>query len=304
MRARQSFITTLSMIRTREARAAFICSVARNINVAPISFGRRNPRGCSVGGRTGSNIQLYATRIDATTATRRFEVVVSSSLPQNDNSRVAINTSGMPANMLLLEDLDDTDEVDSAAHSYRRGLATIGFITLLFASNSPALHAAFSKTSNAPPVLLINAAVTVVGLLGVAVASPLMKRFVPDPSGGSNGADFFAPSRADAERAGIDADDPMASAKASSDDFVASILAPSAIAGAELGLWKTLGTTANIWGLSQTSSDHGAFLIRLTTLIVPAAQGLSGVPIPTRIWTAIVLALGGGVRVHAGSESI
>ena len=76
--------------------------------------------------------------------------------------------------MLLLKDLD-TDEVDSAAQSYRRGLATIGFITLLFASNSPALHSVFSKTSNMPPVLLINAAVTVVGLLGVVVASPLMK---------------------------------------------------------------------------------------------------------------------------------
>merc|ERR1712216_788858 len=50
---------------------------------------------------------------------------------------------------------------------------------------------------------------------------------------------------------------------------------------------------ANIYGLSQTSSDHGAFLIQLTTLIVPAAQGFMGVPIPTRIWSAIGLALGG-----------
>lgn len=85
----------------------------------------------------------------------------------------------------------------------------------------------------------------------------------------------------------------MKKTKKSPDNIVTRIVGPSTIAGAELGLWKTLGTTANIYGLSQTSSDHGAFLIQLTTLIVPAAQGLSGVPIPTRIWTAIGLALGG-----------
>ena len=51
-------------------------------------------------------------------------------------------------------------------------------------------------------------------------------------------------------------------------------------AGTELGLWKTLGTTANLYGLSLTSANHAAFLIQLTTLIVPAVQGAMGVPIP------------------------
>lgn len=188
----------------------------------------------------------------------------------------------MPSQMLLLE-LVGTDEVDSAERYYRRGLATIGFITLLFASNSPALHSAFSKTSNVPPVLLINAAVTVVGLIGVVAASPLMTRFVPDPSKESNNACSTL----------SQTDDAVASTKTSSKNLITRIWGPSAIAGAELGLWKTLGMTANIWGLSQTSSDHGAFLIQLTTLIVPVAQGISGVPIPTRIWTAIGLAIGG-----------
>ena len=281
----------LPIIWPQEAQA-FIRPVARNINIAPIGGSQRNPREYPFSGCTGSNIQLFSTEVDATTRTRRFEIDVSSSTPQNANSQVAIDTTGMPTNMLLLKDLD-TDEVASAAQSYRRGLATIGFITLLFASNSPALHSAFSKTSNMPPVLLINAAVTVVGLLGVVVASPLMKKFVPDPSKESNSADFFTQSQTNAEKAYDAADDSMASTKTSFDNSIASILGPSAMAGAELGLWKTLGTTANVWGLSQTSSDHGAFLIQLTTLIVPVAQGLSGVPIPTRIWTAIGLALGG-----------
>ena len=257
----------LPIIWPQEAQA-FIRPVARNINIAPIGGSQRNPREYPFSGCTGSNIQLFSTEVDATTRTRRFEIDVLSSTPQNANSQVAIDTTGMPTNMLLLKDLD-TDEVDSAAQSYRRGLATIGFITLLFASNSPALHSAFSKTSNVPPVLLINAGVTVVGLMGVVVASPLMKRFVPDPSKESNSADFFTPSQTNAEKAYVAADDSMAFTNTSSENSIASILGPSAIAGAELGLWKTLRTTANIWGLSQTSLDHGAFLIQLTTLIVP-----------------------------------
>ena len=34
-------------------------------------------------------------------------------------------------------------------------------------------------------------------------------------------------------------------------------------AGLELGLWKSLATTANIAGLSLTTADHGAFLIQV-----------------------------------------
>lgn len=196
-----------------------------------------------------------------------------STLLQNDNSEV-VDTTGMPT--LTIKN-DEADE-----DSYRRGLMTIGFITLLFASNSPALHSAFAMTSSTPPVLLINAAVTVVGLVGVVLASPFLGKVVPDPSkkSGRSSTDLQFAEAVD-------------ETKKSPDNMITRIMGPSTVAGAELGLWKTLGTTANIYGLSQTSSDHGAFLIQLTTLIVPAAQGLSGVPIPTRIWTAIGLALGG-----------
>ncbi len=79
----------------------------------------------------------------------------------------------------------------------------------------------------------------------------------------------------------------------SSDNQLMEISDPLAVAGAELGLWNMLGITANIYGLSQTSSDHGAFLTQLTTLLVPTARGIMGVPIPSRIWTAIRLALAG-----------
>lgn len=187
-----------------------------------------------------------------------------------------VDASGMPPLEITTESVSvDVVEEDDTAAAYRNGLITIGFITLLFASNSPVLHSAFELTSNTPPVLLINAIVSSVGLLGVVLVSPFLEKFITDPSSVANSME-----------------EDSSEMKLSNNGLV-EILGPSAIAGAELGLWKMLGTTANIYGLSQTSSDHGAFLIQLTTLIVPSIQGLMGVPIPTRIWTAIALALGG-----------
>ena len=75
-----------------------------------------------------------------------------------------------------------------------------------------------------------------------------------------------------------------------------------ALMGVPLGLWKTLGTSLNLYGLSLTSADHGAFLIQLTTLIVPVAQGVQGVPIPRRIWLAVGIALAGLLSFEGGLE--
>lgn len=206
---------------------------------------------------------------------------------------------------------------DTASTTYRNGLITIGFITFLFASNSPALHAAFSLTNEPPPVLLVNAAVTAVGLTGVVLGSPFLKSQVPDPSTDPAFESIrkerpLSTAENDVQNDGFQYDGNgdggvevnqagsyVEKQSPSNDDFeksnnmLARFLGPSALAGAELGLYKFLGTTSNIYGLSLTSSDHGAFLIQLTTLLVPAAQGFMGVPIPTRIWTAIGLALGG-----------
>lgn len=183
---------------------------------------------------------------------------------------------GMPTSTLISTEgvtLSTDQELTTATTTYRNGLITIGFITLLFASNSPILRSAWESTANAPPVLLVNAAVSIIGLIGVIATSPFLNRIVTDPSSGQAVED--------------------AANNINNEDLAARLLGPSVIAGAELGLWKCLGTTANIYGLSQTSSDHGAFLIQLTTLIVPVVQGIIGVPIPKRIWAAIGLALGG-----------
>lgn len=183
-------------------------------------------------------------------------------------SQDIVVVDGMPTPVLV------DGEAEDATNKYRVGLITIGFITLLFASNSPILRSAWESTSSAPPVLLINAAVSIVGLVGVIASSSFLNQIVTDPSAQGNTSK---------------------DAKKSDNDLAARIIGPSVVAGTELGLWKFLGTTTNIYGLSQTSSDHGAFLIQLTTLIVPVVQGIMGVPIPKQIWAAIGLALGGVV---------
>ena len=155
---------------------------------------------------------------------------------------------------------------------YRRGLLTIGFITLLFSSNSPALHAAFAEA--APPVLLLNAAVSVVALVGLLFGGPILEATTPLPS--SLLRNQMKQSRNDE----ILADTPP-------------LFSQETMAGLELGLWKFLGTTANLYGLSLTTASHGAFLIQLTTLIVPVVQGIMGVPIPRRVQFSVALALAG-----------
>lgn len=138
---------------------------------------------------------------------------------------------------------------------------------------SPALHAALADNGNAPPVLLLNAVVSVVALCGLVLGGPLLEASTPLPR-------TLMQNKKKKEANSSDKNDGQ-------------LLPLEAQAGLELGLWKMLGTTANLYGLSLTTADHGAFLIQLTTLIVPTVQGIMGVPIPDRIKTAIALALGG-----------
>lgn len=63
--------------------------------------------------------------------------------------------------------------------------------------------------------------------------------------------------------------------------------------GLELGLWRFLGASAHVYGLSMTSAGHGAFLTQLSTLIVPVIQGMRGETIPQRVQVAVAMALVG-----------
>jgi drug/metabolite transporter (DMT)-like permease len=204
---------------------------------------------------------------------------------------------------------------------YQRGLLTIGFCTLVFASMSPAMHACLvtsssdiGQTLGAPPVLLLNAAVSVVAFAGLVLAGPFLERVIPQPSTlqmvqeqkmteqSSSSSSSSVKNKNKATILEFTSQTMMSSTTTtttsstfmnenpftSRNPFTISI---TNRAGVELGLWKFLGTTANLFGLSLTSADHGAFLIQLTTLIVPTVQGVMGVPIPRRIQASIALAL-------------
>ena len=169
------------------------------------------------------------------------------------------------ATTLAPTDNDNNGTPVVSQQEYQRGLITIGFCTLVFASMSPAMHATLGG-SVPPPVLLLNAAVSTLALIGLLLSGPLLERFIPKPSTLKEATEVGESN---------------------------SWFDTTAKAGLELGMWKALGTTANLYGLSYTTADHGAFLIQLTTLIVPVVQGIMGVPIPQRIQVSVTLALGG-----------
>lgn len=171
-------------------------------------------------------------------------------------------------------DYDDDDQ-------YRRGLLTIGFITFLFSTNSPILHCAFTD-ENAPPVLLVNAAVSVVALVGLLLGGDTLEK---------NSSYKSAPLGSNEIAVQTLQEDQKIKNK---EALCFSLLAPQTIGGLELGMWKFLGTTSNLFGLAYTTAGHGALLIQLTTLIVPISRAIVyKETIPTRLKLSIVLALGG-----------
>jgi drug/metabolite transporter (DMT)-like permease len=175
---------------------------------------------------------------------------------------------------------------------YHRGLVTIGLITLLFASNSPILHMVFvDSSSSPPPVFLLNAACSLVAMGCMLAVGPLLDDAVEKPSV------LMSMDNKKLEHQHQTATTSFGPASSVVDQLSRLLVGVqqgyTLQAGVELGVWKFLGTLANMYGLSQTSASHGAFLIQLTTLFVPLAQGLLGVPIPRMTWTAIALALTG-----------
>jgi len=148
---------------------------------------------------------------------------------------------------------DESNDATPSVSEYQKGLLTVGFITFLFATNSPVLHGAFTG-SHPPPVLLVNAAVSLVALVGLLFS-------------GENPNSIAKP-----EATGIQ----------------------KLYGGLELGAWKFMGTTANLYGLAFTTASHGALLIQLTTLIVPLSRGVFyQEQIPTKLKASIGLALAG-----------
>lgn len=174
----------------------------------------------------------------------------------SSTSQVVVKTSAAAASANPASPVPFAEQGSSADEEYRRGFITIAIITLANASVSPAWHAAMGGEGG-PPALLLNAVVSVVAWLSIVGGSAVF---------------------GDKEEAAAMTEEERALAMRG---------------GYELGFWKFLGTTGHLYGLSLTSADHGAFLIQLTTLIVPVFQGLQGERIPRKVQLAVGLALAG-----------
>jgi len=78
-------------------------------------------------------------------------------------------------------------------------------------------------------------------------------------------------------------------------------------AGAELGGYLFLGNFFQVLGLQWTTADRAAFIVQLTTVIVPVLDsvssrirfGAAAKPLPTRVWAACALAAVGVVIISA-----
>ena len=223
-----------------------------------------------------------------TSATRTKDEVTTTTNENEDEAPILTTTSSSSSSSTssttrLLYEQDQTQQQD--------GLLTIGMITVLFATNSPVLHGAFSSSPVAPPVLLVNAAVSVVAFVGIRLSSSFSSSLGDrrDRDGTTSEKDE------DREDDAFNTDQQqqlLLLPQHEKDDGTNQRLILKG--GMELGVWKFFGTTANLFGLAATSATHGAVLIQVTTVLVPLLRRVVYHDvIPTKVQLSIVGAVVG-----------
>ena len=80
----------------------------------------------------------------------------------------------------LTNDLKEGDD-ENFDDEYKKGIAIIGFITLLNASLAPVWHTVFA-TGNGPPPLFLNAVVSIVALVGLLIGGSFLDSSVESSS--------------------------------------------------------------------------------------------------------------------------
>lgn len=221
---------------------------------------------------TSTRLKLSERTLSTTVAERTTSVgrVIESAVIQQPTAAISDEE---------VELVYNNPKLAAAPSSYQTGLLTIAFCTLVFGSFSPAFSAALHGTGgggSAPPVLLLNAVVSALAFLGIVVGGPALEQLVPEPETTTT------------DTTKVEEDSSLLS-------FLGTTMSPHQRAGLELGFWKFLGVTFNLCGLTLTTSNHGAFLMQLTTLMVPSAQALAGVRIAKQVQVGIGLALAGVV---------
>eukprot|EP00536_Pseudo-nitzschia_multiseries_P005185 jgi/Psemu1/285602/fgenesh1_pg.94_\ len=159
-----------------------------------------------------------------------------------------------------------------------------------------------------PPVLLVNAAVSLVALVGLVLSPSSSSSSSREDNAANEVVPLSLPllplspsAESSTDNPNTDANaNPNANPNANTNAIPTQAQAqqarsnPSVVGGLELGAWKFLGTTLNLYGLALTTASHGALLIQLTTLIVPTCRGIFyKETIPNRVKLSIGLAVAG-----------
>ena len=239
----------------------------------------------------------------------------------DDNDTPVVNNIRADDTDNTAEDIEDNDQNHQNKQKQKNGLLTIGFITFLFSTNSPVLHGAFTlnnDNSHPPSVLLVNAAVSVVAFIGLLIGGNTLEKSQPlsqslssssQPSSSSSSQSSMPSSSSMTILSNEDNNNKeivhtptiqsqLTSTSTTTAKSVSAIATTTSsiiisnIGGIELGIWKFLGTTSNLFGLAYTTASHGALLIQLTTLIVPITRGIIYKEhIPTKIKVSIFFAV-------------
>jgi drug/metabolite transporter (DMT)-like permease len=194
-----------------------------------------------------------------------------------------------------------TDD-STTSDEYKKGIAIISFITLLNASLAPVWHTVFAG-GEGPPPLFLNAVVSVTALIGLLAFGPFLDGKVETTSALAEKSENAWSAKS--FRGGMELGfwKGLGESAVGGTDFQRNLLcdkchvvfrgsfSPHVRVGSPHSF---AGTTCHIYGMALTTANHGAFLLQMTTLIVPVVQGLRGAEkIPQQIQWAVILALVG-----------
>ena len=216
------------------------------------SCARRRASGSPDGPRPSPCPRGLSAAPDRTAAEAEAAAAAAAGLAPPSEAAAARAAETAPPRTLLADFWYNCDRVlclgnalDDAA--YREGFAAAVVITLMFASNSPAVRSLYLFADAPAPPALLNAGGSVVAALALVAGGSAFDRLPVAGGGGGGGEGGDAVGGADDGEGGNDG--------AAADALLRG--------GVELGVWKAVGTCVNLFGLAATSAAHGAFLIQV-----------------------------------------
>ncbi|CAM9288585.1 unnamed protein product [Discosporangium mesarthrocarpum] len=169
----------------------------------------------------------------------------------------------------------------------RAALLVLSTVPLVWGTYAPSVKYLYDSSigDGSPPGLIFNLGCYLVSALTLTAASSIKDRAKKGPVERLQGAI--------ASTDGVKGGSPLTAAAMKKGDALR--------AGLELGGWLFLASTVQVWGLGLTSASSAAFLVQLTTLLVPLLEAALGRRrLSPQIWLACALATVGVTLVSLG----